>query len=193
MKERPRAAGLIRPVGEGGEDRRAGRGERHLGIAPTRLLLLREGDVVPLNTAVEADVGLGGGPAVGTGEGDGAGQQVAWIARVRGRHDLDVRPVAIPADEVVGTHHDPGLPGFLAGAGRARGDQGYGEKARERVRDGAGHFRTGHVRTVTRGGSCGHPRPGSERQDRATERQGTADLRSASRGSAKPALIGPCR
>ena len=145
VKERPRAAGLIRPGGEGGEDRRAGRGERHLGIAPARLLLLRESDVLPLNTAVEADVGLGGGPAVGTGESDGAGQQVAWIAGVRGRHDLDVRPVAIAADEVVGTHHDSGL---LAGVGRARCHHGYGKKARERVHDGSGH-----VRTVTRCGT----------------------------------------
>ena len=114
VQERPGASGLVRPRRERGEDRRARPGEGDLGIAPAHLLLLGEDDVLPLHAPVEAHVGLGSGASVGTGEGDRACEQIPRIPRVGCRHDLDVGPVAVPADEVVGPDHDPGL---LAGVG----------------------------------------------------------------------------
>ena len=120
MQKRPGAPGLVRPGRERSEDRGAGRGEGDLGIAPTHFLLLLKDNVVPLDTAVEARVGLGRRAAIEACKRDRAGEQIPPIAWVGGRHDLDVGPVAIPADEVVRPHHDPGL---LAGRGRAGGNQ----------------------------------------------------------------------
>ena len=100
--------GFVRPDGERGEDGRTRPCEGDLGIRATHLHLLREGKVGPGQSPVERGVDLRGDTAIGTGEGDGPGDEILGVAWIGRGHDLDVGTIPVSAHEIVGADDHTG-------------------------------------------------------------------------------------